>query len=69
MTIKINGREYEPQDDPVAVDVSRWYDRHRKEWVIYPVDAEGNQIGSAQYGFSKAEAQEIEADIRKEYGI
>lgn len=69
MTIRINGRVYEPEAEPVAVDVSRWYDRHRREWVIYPVDADGNQIGAAQYGFSRAEAIEIEEDIRRESGI
>ena len=69
MIIKINGIEREPQEDPTAVDVDRWYDRHRKEWVIYPVDKNGYQIGNAQYGFSKAEAIEIENDIRRECGI
>lgn len=69
MAIKINGREYEPQEERTAVDVDRWYDRHRREWVIYPVDKNGYQIGNAQYGFSKAEAIEIEKDIRRECGI
>ena len=33
-----------------------WYDRHYRHWVLYPVDAEGNQLDEARYGFGKAEA-------------
>ena len=67
--IKINGVEYEPNDDPKAIAVDMWYDRHRREWVIYPVDADGNQLAEARYGFSKQEAQAIKADIEEEYEI
>ena len=49
-----------------AVGVAMWYDRHRREWVLYPVDEEGNQLAEARYGFSKAEAMSIKADIEIE---
>jgi hypothetical protein len=49
-----------------AVDVKCWYDRHRRNWVIYPVDAEGNQLKEASYGFCKKEAMEIRNEMLKE---
>lgn len=68
--IFVDGAEYVPTCGTVAaVAVERWYDRHRREWVLYPVDAEGTQVGEARYGFSKAEANEIEADIKLEYSL
>lgn len=56
----------EMHDDPKAVDVVMWYDRHYRHWVIYPVDAEGNQLEEASYGFGKAEALAIKAEMLKE---
>lgn len=53
-------------EDRKAVDVVMWYDRHYKHWVIYPVDAEGNQLEEASYGFGKAEAMRIKNDMLKE---
>lgn len=44
-----------------------WYDRHRREWVIYPVDEEGNQLDGAKYGFNKKEAQAIRKDLEAEW--
>lgn len=52
-----------------AARVEMWYDRHYRHWVIYPVDAEGNQWWEAQYGFGKAEALRIKRDIEREHGI
>ena len=58
-----------PDDDSKAVAVEMWYDRHYRHWVIYPVDAEGNQLHEARYGFGKAEALRIKKDIEQENGI
>lgn len=68
MTIKIIGWDEEVVEKK-AVSVDMWYDRSRREWVIYPVDDEGNQIAGARYGFNKNEAQAIKKDIEEEYGI
>lgn len=68
MTIKINGIEYIPQDEePKAARIEMWYDRHRRNWVLYPVDAEGTQIAEASYGFGKQEALRIKAELEEEW--
>ena len=68
MVIKIAG--YDPEyKEPKAVSIDMWYDRHRREWVLYPVDEEGNQLAEASYGFSKAEAKQIRKDLEAEYGL
>lgn len=70
MTLRINGCEYEPAyEEPKAVAVEMWYDRHYRHWVLYPVDADGNQLAEARYGFGKTEAKEIKADLEAEYNI
>lgn len=69
MTIKliVDGNEYEPTEtERKAASVEMWYDRHRREWVVYPVDANGCQIAPARYGFSKSEAKDIKAEIENE---
>lgn len=68
MTIKIIGWDAEPKERKVEA-IEMWYDRHRREWVLYPVDGEGNQMAEATYGFSKAEAKAIKKDLEKEYGL
>ena len=67
----VDGEEVTPTgiEEPKAVAIEKWYDRHRREWVIYPVDAEGNQLVEARYGFNKTEAEEIKAELEAEYGI
>lgn len=65
--ILVNGKEYEPRtEEKVPVAVECWYDRHRREWVIYPIDDEGNQLEEARYGFGKKEALEIKADLERQ---
>ena len=49
-----------------AATVEMWYDRHRREWVVYPVDANGYQVAPARYAFSKSEAKDIKAEIENE---
>ena len=51
-----------------AVTVDRWYDRHSRNWVVQKMDADGNQIGNAEYVYSKREAILIEVEWKKEMG-
>ena len=46
-----------------------WFDRSRREWVLYPVDADGNQLAEAVYDFRKAEALETKKILEAEYGL
>lgn len=66
----VDGAEVTPNyEEKQAVEIDKWYDRHRREWVLYPIDNEGNQLAEARYGFSKAEAEEIKRNLEAEYGI
>lgn len=70
MTIKliVDGKEYTPTaEDRKAVAIEMWYDRHRREWVLYPVDNEGNQLNEAVYGFGKDEAKRIRKELEAEW--
>ena len=72
MTIRlfVDDIEYIPQEEKAAaVKIEMWYDRSRRNWVLYPVDEEGNQLAEAMYGFGKAEAMEIKKELELEYGI
>ena len=71
LKIKIDGVacEYIPEGKKAAVKIEMWYDRSRREWVLYPVDEEGNQLVEARHGFGKAEALSIKKDLEKEYNI
>lgn len=57
------------REDLNIAKIDMWYDRSRKNWVIYPVDTEGNQLTEAVYGFSKSEAKEIKKDLELEYHL
>lgn len=37
----------------------KWYNRYEKSWVVQRMDAEGNQVGDADYVYSKREAEAI----------
>ena len=51
-----------------AVDhIEMWYDRSRRNWVLYPVDAEGNQLAEASYGFGKKDALQTKAMLEEEW--
>ena len=70
IVIKINGKVCEPSfEEHEAVAVEMWYDRHYRHWVLYPIDAEGNQLVEAKYGFGKKEALAIKKDLETEYNI
>lgn len=49
-----------------AVTVDRWYDRHSRSWVVQKKDADGNQIGNAEYVGSRREADLIWKQWREE---
>ena len=73
MRIRCKGEEVwledlEPKTQK-ATEVEMWYDRSRREWVIYTVDENGYQISEAVYGFTKKEAVEIRKAIKEECGI
>lgn len=59
----------EDREEPKAVAIAMWYDRSRREWVLYPVDADGNQLSEAVYDFRKAEALETKRLLEAEYGL
>lgn len=62
--IKLEGYGFHEADHtPVGADM--FYDPHYRHWVIYPVDAAGNQLAEARYGFGKAEAKAIKAEIEE----
>ena len=68
MIVKIDGIEYTPDEvkETKVHHIEMWYDRHRREWVIYPVDDNGYQLEAARYGFNKAEAKQIKAELEIE---
>lgn len=56
--IMVNGEYYEPQEiERECTSVTCWYDPHYRHWVLYPVDAEGNQLDEASYAFGKDNAR------------
>ena len=65
--IKIRIADAEANEvDHTPVGVECWYDPHFRHWVVYPVDAEGNQLDEARYGFGKREANQIKKDIERQ---
>ena len=59
----------EDREEPKAAAIEMWYDRSRREWVLYPVDADGNQIAEATYEFSKKDALNSKKQLEAEYGL
>lgn len=64
-TIRIKIGTIEPVERECTA-VECWYDPHYRHWVLYPVDAEGNQLDEARYGFGKKEAMQIKKDMEQE---
>jgi hypothetical protein len=53
-------------EDLPAVDIERWYDRSERAWVIRFIDANGCQVGDAEYiGNGRAAADKVEAQMRE----
>ena len=49
--------------------VERWYDRHTRSYVVQRKDADGNQIGAADYCGFREWADEVMAEYAAEYGL
>lgn len=65
--LKINGQEIgEEIIERECTGIECWYDPHYRHWVLYPVDAEGNQLDEASYGFGKKEATQMKKDMEAE---
>ena len=68
MIIRVNGVKLEDLE-PVereCVAVECWYDPHYRHWVLYPVDAEGNQLDEATYDFGKKNALKNKSKMETE---
>ena len=69
-TIRIKIRatgSYLPEvEERECTAIDCWYDPHYRHWVLYPVDAEGNQLDEASYGFGKKEAKQMKKDMESE---
>ena len=52
------------ENAPVAVKT--WYDRSRRNYEIWLVDVDGNQVGETKYGFSKEEKNLIVKELESE---
>ena len=65
--IFVNGEEVtdEIREDAVADHIECWYDPHFRHWVLYPVDAEGNQLEEATYAFGKKNALELKSEMEE----
>ena len=65
--ISIKGFDIEDTKERTAVAIEKWYDRHQRLWVLYPVDAEGNQLEQATYCYGKSEANAIQKELEDKY--
>ena len=45
--------------------VIMWYDRYTKSWVVQVKDENDNQIGTADYVYSRREAVLIKKDLER----
>lgn len=51
------------------VKIRKYYDPVWEVWVIYPVDANGYQTDNCFYAHSKAEANDLEKELKEILGI
>jgi hypothetical protein len=58
-----------PDSPPEIVSIDRWWDNSKKNHVITKRDANGNQIGEAEYEFSKDSALGRVSELEAEHGI
>lgn len=47
-------------------EVDTWYDRYTKSWVVQRKDSFGNQVGDADYVYSKREALLLKKEYERE---
>jgi len=66
--MKIIGYE-QSDNESIVTSIDMWYDRHSRNWVIQRKDNEGNQIGTADYVYTKLEAQTIKEQYQSEYNL
>jgi hypothetical protein len=57
----------QPRDDKGKwTSEEKWYNRYEKSWVVQRKDAEGNQVGDADYVYTKREAEAIVKEYEAE---
>ena len=49
-----------------VVYVKRWYDRATKSWVVQRCNVDHDQVGDADYVYTKREADDLCAQYQKE---
>ena len=59
----------EPPPSENVASIDRWWDNSKKNHVITKRDAKGNQIGEAEYEFSKADALARVSELETEYSV
>ena len=55
--------------EAVKMKIDVWYDRYTRSWVVQLKDVSGNQIGTADYVYTKREAELIADRLKKEHNI
>lgn len=68
--IMVDGIEWNGESlEGTAQEIEMWWDRSRREWVLYPIDEHGYQLAGASYARNKAEATRMKKDLAEEYGL
>lgn len=62
-------RAYSPAQAPKAVEFRYWYSRVWRSWGVAKFDAEGNQMGSADWFYSADEAYNSVREEADECGL
>lgn len=55
--------------DKVVTKVEIWYDKISKVWIVQCKDAEGGQIGNADYAPNKTSARKLRDEYKRKYGL
>jgi hypothetical protein len=53
-------------EEKEVAKIDYWYDKSEKSWVVQKKDKGGNQIGYADYVYTKKEATDLAAQYEKE---
>lgn len=70
MKFKVKGFDPEADKfDESVVKIDVWYDRHTRNWVVMKMNKNGDQIGGADFPYTKKEALELKDEYEKEYGL
>ena len=68
--MKIIGFDMDHRPDPLpAVRVECWYDKSARVWILTYKDAEGNQVGDAEYEYNRKSAAVHVDQMRAALGI